>query len=167
MPPGTYYPPSGQYPGYGPQQPVPNLHWAIANYESNKRSRALALVIEWFIPGGGSIYGDHLQGAVVTWVTMVAGVALLVYGLSGYNSYEGQADDDDRIKFGVGGGIVLILGGRTYGFVDAWRSTTRYNENLRVRFGIPPQYSRDVRGPGGPRRLAGPRGFGPQLAFRF
>jgi hypothetical protein len=167
MPPGTYHPPPAQHPGYGPQQPVPNLHWAIANYESSKRSRALALVIEWFIPGGGSIYGDHLQGAVITWVTMVAGVALLVWGVTGSTDYAAETENEDRIRFGVGGGIVLLLGGRTYGFIDAWQSTTRYNENLRARFGVPPQYGRDVHGPGGPRRIVGPRTFGPQLAFRF
>jgi hypothetical protein len=171
-PPGSYQPPPAQYPGWGPSQPVPNLQWAIANYESSKRNRGIALLIEWFIPGGGSIYGDHLRGAVTTWVLLAAGLVLLVYGVTGAGAYDAQTgidepDNDDRVRFGVVGGLGLLLVGRTYGFIDAWRSTGRYNEHLRLRLGVPEQYSRDLHGPGGPRRLAGPRTFGPQLAFRF
>jgi hypothetical protein len=172
LPPGSYYPPPAQHPGYAPPGMLPHLPVAIAHYESSKRSRGIALLIEWFIPGGGSIYGDHLRGAVMTWALMAAGVVLLVYGISGAGGYDSQTGvdepaDDDRVQFGVVGGLGLLLVGRTYGFVDAWRSTGRYNQNLRLRLGVPEQYSRDLHGPGGPRRLAAGPAFGPRLAFRF
>jgi hypothetical protein len=172
MPPGSYYPPPGQYPGYGPPQLLPDLPLAIAHYESSKRSRGIALLIEWFLPGGGSIYGDHLRGALMTWGLMVAGVVLLVYGMSGAGEYDPQTGvdrpaDNDRVQFGVVGGLGLLLVGRTYGFVDAWRSTGRYNDDLRLRLGVPVQYARDLHGPWAPRRLAAGPSFGPRLAFKF
>ena len=151
---------------------LPHLPMAIAHYESSKRSRGIALLIEWFIPGGGSIYGDHLRGAVVTWAAAgrrrgAVGVRRVRRRRVRRADGPYEPDNDDRILFGVGGGLALLVVGRGHGFVNAWRSTGRYNQTLRLRLGVPEQYSRDLHGPGGPRRLAAGPAFGPRLAFRF
>jgi hypothetical protein len=164
-PPGYYY-----YYGY-PQRPaVPDLTLAMASYQSAKRSHGIAVLCEFLLPGIGSIYADHVNGALITWGLMLAGVVFLVYGITGFGDYEDRRegyreDDDDRIAFGLGFGLALFAAGRVYGFVDAWRSTTRYNDGLRLRLGLPPQYAHDLRAPHNPR--AQPRLVGPRLAFTF
>lgn len=143
--------PPGQAPSYVAPPPDPAM--SMATYQNNKRSNGLSLLCEFLVPGLGSIYGEHLKGALITWALLATGVGLLIYGFAGIGSdLDGResGSDEAQVRFGLVGGLVLLGAGRVHGFVDAWRSTSRYNDGLRTRLGLPGHVS-----------------FGPRLRLRF
>jgi hypothetical protein len=137
-------------------------------YDAQKRSQGLALLAEFLLPGLGSIYGDHFAGAAITWGAMIAGFVLLVWGLeNSFDSYDSQTDsyrkNDSAAEFGFLAGLLLLLGGRIYGFVDSWQATGAYNERLRQRLGVPAGFSFGL------TRFQTPEGMaaGPRLRWTF
>lgn len=133
--------------------PPPDPAMGMAIYQGSKRSHGLSLLCEFFVPGLGSLYGEHLGGALITWALLAAGLGLLIYGFAGIGSDPegiGAGTDESPVRFGLLGGALLMGAGRVHGFVDAWRSTTRYNDGLRTRLGLPGYVS-----------------FGPRLRLRF
>src|SRR5262245_37797067 len=138
----------------------PDAAWML--YETGKRSHGLALLIEFLVPGGGSIYGDHIAGALTTWGVMVGGFAIAVWGLSQFaGSSDGGRSNDVGVTVFFGGAIVMLCG-RIYGFADAWSSTTDYNAELARKLGLPP-LSLGLTPMPGPRSTA----WGPSLTLRF
>lgn len=140
-PPPAGGPPAGGPPpyGYGPPPygygPPPALR--LMAYENDKKNEAIALLLDVFIPGVGSIYADHAMGALVTWVGMIGGVALIVAGADrGIGS-----DDATAHSSNDGVGLVLlgaaaIVGFRIYGVVDAYKSAKDYNARLAQSLGL-------------------------------
>lgn len=130
-------PPGAYPPGY------PGQAWQPLAYESQKRSPGIALLLEFFIPGVGSIYGDHLTGALINWGLEIMGVVLMFDSLNirtrcEYNSYDYRTDCGSDINDGeFVVGLGLLLGGRIYGFIDAYTSTHEYNRRLRRQLGLP------------------------------
>src|SRR6185369_15927911 len=76
-----YPPPGYPPPGYGYGAPYYSANQTAYAYEAQKKSEGLALLLEFLIPGVGSIYGEHTTGALITWALMVAGIVLVVAGL--------------------------------------------------------------------------------------
>jgi hypothetical protein len=99
-------------------------------------------LLEFVVPGLGSIYGDHLTGALINWGLEILGVVLIVDSLnirsncvddrSGYSHCEPEVNSGELLV-----GLGLLLGGRVYGFVDAYSSTNDYNRRLRRQLGLP------------------------------
>src|SRR6185436_5769840 len=52
-------------PGYGTVTMPPQN--AFLMYDAQRRNAGLAILIELFVPGLGSLYGDHGVGALITW----------------------------------------------------------------------------------------------------
>jgi hypothetical protein len=123
--------------------PVPYGGPPVGMYELAKKSPALAFLIEWFLPGGGSIYGDHFTGALISWGLMLGGMWLLLSSLeTTHDPYTGASEtkvDDLRAVTGV----LILLGGRTYGLVDSIVATRNYNEQLRKQLGLAAHFSLD------------------------
>lgn len=111
----------------------------------------MALLAEFFVPGLGSIYGDHPIGALITWGVMIGGIIGAVNGL---DHHSGEL---------LVGGLLVVLGGRIYGFVDAYQAVGAYNQELAQRLGLPPGLSVNVAPLRGPQGLA----IGPRLRFSF
>jgi hypothetical protein len=129
----------------------------------------LALVIEFFIPGVGSIYADHVAGALVTWGLTVGGIVLAFWWLgrqidtaeasnNGFSSDNGPHD-----LWAVYLAVGMILGGRIYGLVDSYTSARDFNRRLRTRLGLPDYASLGV----APIRTDRTLSWGPALTFRF
>lgn len=168
-PPDPYAAPPPSYgsvpPGYGygpmPMSPVQSLMM----YEAQRKNAGLAILLEFVLPGLGSLYGDHAVGALVTWALMIAGIALVVYGATQWvDSYDSmtsgqqQKRDNSAGTFGLTAGIVLLLGGRIYGFVDSYMSTEEYNRKLKAKYGLPVVINWGVGRVGsGPAMSLGPR----------
>jgi hypothetical protein len=134
-PPGGGAPPfAGGPPPYG-YGPPPALR--LMAYENDKKNEAVALLLDLFIPGVGSIYADHAVGALVTWGGMIGGLALIVAGVD-----QGLGSDDATAHSSNDGvGLVLfgaaaIVGFRIYGIVDAYRSAKDYNARLAQSLGL-------------------------------
>jgi TM2 domain-containing membrane protein YozV len=167
-PPDPYMAPP---PAYGaPNYVTPPMtanQTAFLMYDAQRKNVGLAVLLEFFIPGLGSLYGDHGLGALITWAVMLAGVGLLVWGVSDLVE---SADDPTRSSpsntaatVEILAGVGLMLGGRIYGFVDSYLATDEYNSKLRARLGLPAGLSLGVgRIGGGPAMAVGPR-----LTYRF
>jgi hypothetical protein len=143
--------------------PHPDIAQAV--YRDRKRSHGIATLVEWLFPGLGSIYSDHGRGALITWGLLLAGGALLTLGL---HLSESDLEPGRSMRHKAAGsaliaGLGLVLASRVHGFVDAWRSTTRYNDDLRLRLGLPEHLS-SRRHPLTARR---PLVLGPRLYFTF
>jgi TM2 domain-containing membrane protein YozV len=174
-PPPGYPPSAGPPPGYPPPPPGyggpyyyygPNNQMTYANYEAQKKNAGLALLVEFLVPGLGSFYGDHGLGALITWTLMITGVVLLVVGANQWVD-DVNAENGSEIHSSTGNtemiaGLLMILGGRIYGFVDAYQSSEEYNRKLRARLGLPPGFVIGV-GPVG----RGSMSIGPHLGFTF
>jgi hypothetical protein len=166
-PPG--YPPPGYPPppGYGtPYYYGPNNQMTYANYEAQRKSGGLAILIEFLIPGLGSLYGDHALGALLTWTLMITGVVLLVVGANQWvqdtNFETGAQTHSSSGNAEMIAGLLMVLGGRVYGFVDAYQASEAYNRRLAARLGLPPGFAVGV-GPVG----RGSMSLGPHLGFTF
>ena len=136
-PPGATAPPPGATaPSPGATAPslrVPDES-ARRIYEASRRSQAVALAVELFMTGCGSIYGDHWQGAAITWSVSAAGFLTFVWGASRVGF--GDSADSSLPRAVKLAGLGLYAGGRVHGLIDAYRSTGRYNRRLARRFGL-------------------------------
>lgn len=133
-PPGYVQPPAYADPG----RVHPSSYFT---YEAAKKSEGIALAVELLFPGVGSFYADHAVGALVTWGCLVGGFTLVLRGIeentasslnNEFGSTSSSQPGDTSIRLGVG----LILGGRIYGFYDAYTSVSRWNRELRGRLGL-------------------------------
>lgn len=138
------YPPQVYPPAYPGTYAFPEqTGWQHAAYESQKRSAGIALLLEFFIPGVGSIYGDHLTGALINWGLELAGLVIIIDSFnmnsscnnysSSYSTYCEPEVNSGELLVGLG----LLLGGRIYGLVDAYSATNDYNLRLRRQMGLP------------------------------
>ena len=88
------------------------------------------------LPGGGSIYADHLTGAAITWGLTLGGLLLVLSSGRTTRDLETGAEKTDFNGTELAAGVLMLVGGRTYGLVDAIVSTRHYNERLRQRLGL-------------------------------
>jgi hypothetical protein len=156
-PPPGYPPPYpyGAAPGYGGL----NMQ-SMYLYESQKKSPALGLVLDLLIPGVGSIYADHPQGALITWGLMIGGIAAIVLA-DDHRQTSGDISRPDTNL--IVAGVVMILGGRIYGIYDGYASSADYNRALAQRLGLPPGVALGIV----PIRQREATAFGPTLSWRF
>ena len=174
-PPGQPPPPPGQPPpppgyGYGYGYGNPNDPYRLQNayfmYNNDKKNEGIALLLEFFIPGVGSLYADHVNGALLTWGCVVGGFVLVLWGISHEINHVDDPyrtnDNDDVGGAAILGGIVLVIGGRIYGLYDSYASTRDYNLELRRRLGLEASFAiAPLRAPGGDLVWA------PSLQLRF
>ena len=170
-PPDPYTAPPPGYgsapPAYAPPAISPAQSFMM--YESQRKNAGLAIVLEVFVPGLGSLYGDHAVGSLVTWAMMLAGIGLIIYGVSQWvdahdsPSMSGSTPANDTWNFGLYAGVGLLLGGRIYGLVDSYLSTEEYNKKLRARYGLPVVVDFGVGRVGSGPGLS----FGPRLSVAF
>jgi hypothetical protein len=144
--------------GYGPNPQTMML------YESQKKIPGIALLLEVFVPGVGSIYADHATGAFITWGLTVAGFVLIMAAFQEAWDNDLNAQDtssgfnENAIWLGLG----LMLGGRVYGLFDSYSSAKDYNAALAQRLGLGPMHVSLA-----PIRMGGVTAWGPALSFRF
>lgn len=129
-------PPPASYGLGAPQAMSPDQVFAMT-----RKSPGLAFLIEFLLPGGGSIYGDHLTGALITWGTVIGG--MLVLFKSGEKVRDPNTGESETKMNGpmLAAGVIIMLGGRTYGLIDSIVSTRAYNENLRRQLGLSAHFS--------------------------
>jgi hypothetical protein len=161
-PPPTYgTPPPGYLP---PVHPTPST---FMMYEAQRKNGGLAILLELFVPGLGSLYGDHAVGTLITWALMLAGTGMLIYGATQWVERDsgrlGESRSNNAGVFGLTTGIVLVLGGRVYGFIDSYMATEEYNRKLKVRMGLPVAVNFGL-GPIGSGQAVS---FGPRMSFTF
>jgi hypothetical protein len=163
-PPAGYPPPGYPPPGfYGPATyPYEATFAAQVAYDAQKKDPFVALLLEILVPGVGSIYAGHALGAVVTWAFLIAGVVLFAIGL------DKVSDHGFLGRSNSGGteillGLLVMAGGRVYGFVDSWTSARDHNRKLRERLGLPAFVSLGVV----PLRTSAGLAAGPGLRFTF
>jgi hypothetical protein len=121
-------------PAYPAPFPYGYSPWPV--YEDMSKSAGLAFLFEFLMPGVGSIYADHATGAIITWGLMLGGVLLIVNGITTARDPETGATETDVNDLEMATGILMILGGRTYGLVDSIVAARAYNERLRRRLGL-------------------------------
>jgi hypothetical protein len=159
-PPSSYgTPPPSAYPGT-PQGPNPR---SLALYADEKKTPVVALLLELWIPGLGSVYAGHAAGALVTWGLTIVGVAMLVWGLEQnadtYNPTRGTSQHRSGGDGMIVAGALMMVGGRVYGLVDSWSSTNDYNDNLASGMGLAFTIA--------PVRAGRQLAWGPALSLRF
>jgi TM2 domain-containing membrane protein YozV len=161
------YPPPGGYPGYPvyPANPYSYDPQALTIYQQEKKEVALALALEFVIPGVGSIYAGHARGAAITWGLTLGGFALILVWVAdvshSINDGTSSHEPNQALLLGAMG---LIMGGRIYGLYDAYASTTDYNRQLAARLGLPAAFSLGVTPiKSGHNQMA----WGPSLSLRF
>jgi len=157
-PPQPYGAYGAPYAPYGsPYPPANPQSWYL--YEASKKSVAVSVLLELFIPGVGSIYSDHVIGAVITWGLSIAGI---VIALSAFHEDQyGYPVTYDSDRFTLG--LLMVLGGRIYGIVDSVQSANEFNRGLAARLGLPATVAVGVM----PLRDGTITAWGPSLAFRF
>jgi hypothetical protein len=154
-------------PAYAPPAMTPVQ--SLMMYEATKKNAGLAVVLEFFVPGLGSLYGDHAVGSLITWALMIAGIAMVIYGATQWvESYDSmnmttQKRDNSAGTFGLTAGLVLLIGGRVYGLVDSYLSTEDYNKKLKARYGLPVVINFGVGRVGGGQAMS----LGPRLSIAF
>jgi hypothetical protein len=124
------------YPGGPPPYaygPPPALR--LMAYENDKKNEAIALLLDLFIPGLGSIYAEHAVGALVTWGGMLGGVALIVVGANQSFGGDVSGRPDDGVAL-ILVGAAAAVGFRIYGIVDAYTSAKGYNARLAQSLGL-------------------------------
>lgn len=103
-------------------------------YQSESKTPFIAIALEFFLPGVGSVYAEDFRGALLTWGAFVGGVALVMWDL-GQNG--GLIDGNHNGNYSaLYAGALLIVAGRVYGFVNAWTATNDYNDDLAARLGL-------------------------------
>jgi hypothetical protein len=155
-PPPAFYAPPPPLDGPAPGAVTPQQ---LTAYESGSKSRVGALALELFIPGLGSIYADHAQGALVTWLGIIAGTGMVVYGAVNLDEPPPR-DEQGETMLSIG--VLMLVGFRIYGVVDAWSSAGEYNEELATRLGMHAM-SLTV----APVATAHGPAWGPSLSLRF
>jgi hypothetical protein len=139
---------------------------AMMFYDNEKKNGAIALLLEFLVPGVGSVYADHGMGALITWGLMIGGVVVIVWDLEsqirtnpdGTTTTDGNFDATPVLL-----GLGMILAGRIYGFVDSYSSCTNYNRALAQRLGLPLGVAFNL----APIRLDQNVAWGPALSLRF
>ena len=157
-----YAPPPA--PGYG--QPTYGFNpSAMFLYESQRKNQGIAVVVEFLVPGLGSIYADHVAGAAITWGLMIGGVVIAVWGINQAQNNDTTGSNGQVNVTAVLIGVAAILAGRIYGFVDAYSSAGDYNRALAQRLGLPAGVSLGVT----PLRAADGQSvaWAPSLELRF
>jgi hypothetical protein len=107
--------------------------WRV--YHASSKNQGAAVAIEFFLPGLGSAYGGHWQGAAITWGMSAAGFLTFLWGAM----RTGIADEEDPSPLppaAMLAGIGIYVGGRIHGLVDAYQSSGRYNRRLAQRLGL-------------------------------
>jgi TM2 domain-containing membrane protein YozV len=127
-------------------------------YEEEKKSPGAALVLSLIFPGLGNIYADHWMGAVVTWVLIIGGVSIAMWGIEHTDLEPGGSDNGGAIVLG----FLVALGGGVYSVVDAYQSAKEYNRELARRLGLPIVSLAPIRMSG-----SGETAWGPALMLRF
>jgi TM2 domain-containing membrane protein YozV len=161
--PGYGAPPYGYATPYGAPTPV-----QLMIYENEKKSAGLALVLQILLPGVGSIYADHVAGALITWGGMVGGVVLIVAGV---NEDVRSIDNGTSMPSNSGAGLILAgvaayIGFWIYGLVDAYQSANEYNTELARKLRLPMMSLSDLSV--APIRTAqGTTTLAPTLTWRF
>jgi hypothetical protein len=163
-PPDPYTAPPPAY-GAAPAYGVPTTpQTAYLLYDAQRRNVGLAILIEFFVPGLGSLYGDHGVGALITWGVMLGGIALVIVGATQFvNTADQGGQDNTAAGTEVGVGIAMILGGRIYGLIDSYLATDEYNRKLRQKLGLPAGLSLGIGRVGSGPATA----LGPKLSFTF
>jgi hypothetical protein len=153
-PPAGYYPPFAGYPpnpyGFDPR--------TMLLYDQDKKEPAVAVVLEFVVPGLGSIYAGHPLGAFVTWGLTIGGVAVMISGI-GDGTTNGRQTNGGLLLLGLG----MVAAGRIYGIVDSYSAAKDHNRALAARLGLPPGFALGV----APVRLPERTAWGPSLSFRF
>jgi hypothetical protein len=139
---------------------------AMMFYDNEKKNAGIAVLLEFLVPGVGSVYADHGMGALITWGLMIGGFVVIVWDLEsqfttnpdGTTTTNGSFDATPVLL-----GIGLILAGRIYGFVDSYSSCTNYNRALAQRLGLPLGVALNL----APIRMDQNVAWGPALSLRF
>jgi TM2 domain-containing membrane protein YozV len=163
-PPG--YPPPGYSPYGGPYAYPAGPGGVAFQYEAQKKNELLALLVEFLIPGIGSIYADHVAGALITWGLTIGGVILAFWWVGqnvGQEATFGNSNNGRNDVWAIYVAVGAILGGRIFGLVDSYTSAKDYNQRLRQRLGLPEWASVGVV----PIRTDRTVAWGPSLSFRF
>jgi len=124
---------------------------AYFQYENEKKNEGIALLLEFFIPGVGSIYAEHLNGALLTWACTIGGFVLVFWGFSqAFEASVEERNEDETAGAAILGGLALVVGGRIYGLYDSYASSKDFNLRLRHRLGLDVGLSvAPLRAPGG------------------
>jgi len=150
-----------------PPPPPPPIQMAPLHiYEQGSKNQFGALVLEWFLPGAGSLYAGNPGGAFKTWGMTIGGAALLLWGIkrSGEPVHQLEAGGYDDVTTGlIVGGAISLLAGRIFGLVDAWTAAGDHNDELRANLGLMSHVSFGIT----PLRAGDERGWGPTAQFRF
>jgi Borrelia membrane protein P13 len=155
---GAY--PYGSYPYAAPYVPS-----AQALYAQQKRTAWVGVGLELLFPGLGSVYGDHLPGAFVSWGSYAVGLGLLIGGAEREFTTNESTGEITNTHSGDGliiAGIIVLVGSRIYGFYDAWTSVERYNAAIAQRLGV-----HDIDLTLAPLTTARALAWGPALSLRF
>ncbi len=142
--------------GYGYGQPYGFNQRSLFLYENDKKNPGVALLLNFLIMGAGSIYADHVAGALIAWALVVGGVVVVVWAA-------GPDRTDGETQLGVTGGVLALLSGVIYSYVDAYQSAKEYNRTLARRLGLPADL---VLGPA-PIRTGETIAWGPAVTLRF
>jgi hypothetical protein len=158
-PPPPPYGAPNPYGGWG-SSPYGFSQQAVFMYENEKKNAGIALLINFLLPGLGSIYADHAMGALLTWGLIFGGVAVAVWGINqGAQNGSGTINPAPILV-----GYLMAISGVVYSYIDAYASTKAYNRALAQRLGLPAGFSL---GPA-PLLVDGQStAWGPALSFRF
>jgi hypothetical protein len=114
---------------------VPDNRSSWATYDASRKSEGAAVAIELFLPGFGSLYGGHWQGALTTWGVSVAGFFVMAWGFTEIPPAD-AAEAPVTVPLAIWGGLAMMAGARVHGLVDSYRSASRYNRGLARRLGL-------------------------------
>lgn len=134
-------PPGATPPGATRLAPAPvpmpaadlDARWQV--YHATKKSEGVAVAIEFFLPGFGSLYANHWEGTLTTWGLSAAGFLAFVWGTS-QMEFGDPRNDSSLVPLAAWGGFALMAGARIHGMVDAFRSTGRYNREVMRGLGL-------------------------------
>ena len=99
-------------------------------YESEKKSEAVALMLELVLPTLGHVYAGDFKRGVIPALVSVGGMAAWMIGAVG--SAFNSNDADNWMRFGA----IAAIGGRVWGLVTAPGTAKQFNERLRQKLGI-------------------------------
>jgi hypothetical protein len=144
-----------------PPQPAPGNQWGAPGtgydpyagqsqaarmiyYDNQKKSMGIGLLVEFLIPGGGGIYAENYLGGGLVLAASLVGAIIVMRGFfrcfgetsSSSGGIEMQCDPHDEFVFGLG----VMVAARVAGFIVTPLSVNSYNERLRVKMGISPQF---------------------------
>lgn len=98
-------------------------------YESEKKSGAVALMLELALPTAGHGYAGDFKRGVIPALVSVGGMAAWTIGALGSIF---SNDESNLMLFGS----IAAIGGRVWGLVTAPGTAKQFNERLRQKLGI-------------------------------